>query len=117
MKDLKALIAKPRHIALYSMAEGGSLIPLQVSYADYDENLQPLPAGERRERPVSGFVRVTEPVEMTFRAIDDETMVRNAVAALNEEERKVLNELNIKLADIRERKSQLLALTHQVESA
>jgi len=37
------------------------------------------------------------------------------VASLNEEERRVIDELNRKLADIRGRKAQLLAITHQAE--
>ncbi len=116
MQNIKESITRPREVALYSVTEGGSLLVLEVSYKKYDENFQPLPEDDRRECGISGFIRVSEPVKVTFTAIDNDMMVRNAVQSLNEEERKLIDELNTKLAQIRERKSQLLALTHQVDA-
>lgn len=117
MKDFREAISKPREIALYTMTDSNSLLPLSVSYTHYDENFQPLPEGQQRESPISGFVRVSEPVTVQFAPIDNDTMVRNAVEALNAEERKTIDELNTKLAQIRERKQQLLALTHEPAEA
>jgi len=116
MKDVREIIEKPREVALYSCLDtGGSYLVLQVSYSAYDEHYAPLPEGERREVPCSGFVRVSEPIQLTFKAITNDEMVARAVESLNEQERKTINELNEKLASIREKRSQLLALTHQPE--
>jgi hypothetical protein len=116
--DIKAAVTTPRKVALYACLE----IPdyyavLEVRYVNHDERFNTLPNGEVRERPHDRYVRVSEPVEIRFTAISDDVMVQNAIAALNEEERKAIAELNAKVADIRERKAQLLALTHQQEAS
>lgn len=116
MKDIKAMVEEPREIALYSsMTTSNSYLVLGVYYVDYDEHYQPLPKGQRREQPKDGYVRVSEPMKVSFTAIDTDTLVRNAVESLNEQERKTIDELNQKLAEIREKRSQLLALTHEVK--
>ena len=116
MKDVRDIVAKPRKDALYASMGMSDYYPvMEVLYVDYDENCAPLPLGTFREYPKTGYVRISEPVEVQFTAIDNDEMVAKAVESLNEEERKAIEELNNKIATIREKKSQLLALTHQVE--
>jgi hypothetical protein len=118
MKDFKEAIAKPRKLALYAhMAIDGHYTVWEVRHVSYDEHYMPLPDGQTREAPIQNYVRITEPVDVEFEAIDNDEMVRNAVEALNDEERKAINELNKTIASIRERRNQLLALTHQVEQS
>ncbi len=117
MKDIKDIAAKPRKVALYaSMDMSDYYYVADVMYVDYDEHFTPLPAGQLREYPKLNCVRITEPVEVTFTAISNDEVVAKAVESLNEEERKAIEELNAKIAAIREKKSQLLALTHQVDA-
>jgi hypothetical protein len=114
VKDIKAEVAKKRKVALYQRMDSDNWFTLwEVQYSDCDENYRPLPDGELREEPLEGYVRITEPVEVTFTAIGNDEIVAKAVEALNAEEQKVIRELNKKLADIRGRKNQLLALTHE----
>jgi hypothetical protein len=116
MKDVRDQVAKKRKVALYASMDMGDYYPvLEVSYVDYDEHLNPLPAGQLREYPKQGYVRISEPIELSFSPISNDEIVAKAVESLNEEERKAIDELNRKIAAIREKKSQLLALTHQVE--
>lgn len=116
--DLKEEIAKPRSMALYmSLTGGGYVYMSEVHYVSHDEHWTPLPEGERREQPHDNAVRVTEPVEVRLAAIGQKEMVKNAVDSLNEQERKLYKEMNAKLAEIKERKNQLLALTHQPEES
>jgi hypothetical protein len=117
VKDIKAMVQQPREIALYCAMESDFYIILQVNYSRHDEHCRPLPEGQRREFPIEGYTRVSEPLTVSFIALDTNTLVRNAVEALNEEERKTIDELNRKLAQIRDKKSQLLALTHQTEQS
>jgi len=116
MKDVRQIVAKPRKVALYaSMDMSEYYAVLEVMYVNYDEHLSPLPPGQLREYPKSSYVRISEPVEIQFTAIDNDEIVAKAVESLNESERKAIEELNATIAAFREKKSQLLALTHQVE--
>jgi hypothetical protein len=115
VKDFKADLAKTRFVALYASLTMDYVTINEVRYADYDERYQALPAGQRRELPWSSYVRISEPVEVAFAAIGNDEMIRHAVAALDIEERTVIEELNTKLNSIRERKQQLIAITFQPE--
>jgi hypothetical protein len=61
------------------------------------------------------MVRISETVDVRFRALQNAEVIRNAVAACDAAEQKAYRELNEKLTKIREQKQQLLALTHQPE--
>jgi hypothetical protein len=114
MKDhFKAEIDKPHKVALYASMEHDWVMVWEVRYDAYDERYNKLPDGQMREIPREGYVRLTEPVDIKFTAITDDEMVQKAVESLNEEERKAIEALNAKIASIRDRKSQLLALTNQ----
>lgn len=116
MKDFQEELSKQREVALYACLTVNNFCAVyQVKYSLLDAHYQPLPNGQRREIPLDGWVRISEPVVVEFRGIDDDAVVRNAVESLNEQERKIVEELHDKLARIRERKYQLLALTHQVD--
>jgi len=116
MKNVRDIVSKPRKVALYaSMVISDHYPVLEVSYVDYDEHYTPLENGQLREYPKTGYVRISEPVEVEFAAIDKDEIVAKAFESLNEEERNAIEELNTKIAVIREKKAQLLVLTHQVE--
>lgn len=115
MKNLKEDIAEPRIIALYMSLTGNFTYTGEIRYTNHDEHYDPLPEGTRREVPHEGAVRVSEPVELRFVGIGEKEMVVNAIASLDEQERKLYRELNDKLAALKDRKNQLLALTHQPE--
>lgn len=88
----------------------------RVLYSQYGKHYERLPDGQEREEPRDLFTRISEVIEASFTSLNDDEVVQQAVASLDEEERKTLAELNQKLADIRGRKAQLLALTHQPET-
>lgn len=116
MKEMKEELAKPRTAALYASLDSSYCYVMEVIYTKLDERWDPLPNGEVREKPIKGYVRISEPIELTFRAVSDDAIVANAVKSLDEAEREALNELNTKIAAIRAQKAQLLALTHQSET-
>ncbi len=117
MNKFKEQIGKPRKIALYAhLTMEDYFLVDEVRYSPFDANFQPLPQGELREIPRRDSVRLTKPIEVVFEAEDDNSVVGNAVQSLEAEERRLREELATKIADIRERRQQLLALTHQVES-
>jgi hypothetical protein len=61
----------------------------------------------------SGYMRISEPTDVRFVGLKNDDVVRNAIEALDAEEREARRELNQKLFEIQERRSTLLALTHQ----
>jgi hypothetical protein len=69
-----------------------------------------------KESMISGYVRISEPVQMRFQPLSQEEVLQSAVAAFDAEERKAREECNKRVAQIRERKAQLLALTYQPAS-
>jgi hypothetical protein len=120
MKDLKEDIQKARKIALYLYSRGTNTSPwysvAEVHFSQYGANYERLPDGQEREEPRDGFTRVSDIIDVTFTPLNSEDVIQQAVASLDEEERKTMAELNQKLAEIRGRKAQLLALTHQTET-
>jgi len=116
MKDFKELLVKPRKVALYASFDIDTALVLEINYSRYDEHYSLLPEGQMREKPIQGCVRISEPMEVTFQGIDNDEVIQKAVESLDAEERKAIEDLNAKIADIRERKSQLLALTHESAS-
>jgi len=117
VKDFKADLAKQRSVALYANLTMDFVTINEVRLVDYDAQYKPLHEGERRELPWTSYVRISEPVEVAFAPISNDEMIQQAVSALDTEERGVIEELNTKLASIRERKQQLLAITFQPEVA
>lgn len=113
MKNIKAEVAKPRKVALYASIDSNYVSTWDVPYERYDEFYNPLPDGQLRELPIRNMVRITEPVEVQFRPISNDEAVAKAVESLNETERDLRRELNQKLAEIAEKRNQLLALTHE----
>lgn len=118
MKDFREAAAKPRKIAIYASMEMQDYYTVwEVTYDQWDEHYQKLPAGQEREHCIKGYVRISEIIDIQPTAINNDEIVGHAVEALNAEERKLIEELNQKIAAVREKKAQLLALTHQTESA
>jgi hypothetical protein len=116
MKDIREVVCRPRTIALYASMDLDDYYSVQeVMYVNYDEHYTTLPDRKQREYPRTSYVRISEPVEVGFTGIANDEIVAKAVESLNEQERKTIDELNVKLAAIREKKLQLLALTHQPE--
>lgn len=114
--NIKEEIAKSRKVALYASLDSAYSYVSEVDYVDYDEHYHPYPDGQTRERQKKGYVRISEPVEISFSAISNDAVIENAVKSLDEAERAVIREMNEKIAAIRGQKAQLLALTHQIES-
>lgn len=115
MKNIKEALAKKRWLALYANLTIDDYTAVwEVHFHKFDEHYTPLPEGERREQPMTGWVRVSEPVEVGFSGLENDIVVRNAVASLDEQERELRAELGKKIAEIQERRNQLLALTHEV---
>lgn len=118
MKNIKEAIAKPRAVALYASLTVDNFVAIyEVGYVNYDEHYVPLPDGQLRERPIEGWVRISRAQEVTFSAIDNDSVIRNAVAAMDEEERKLRAELHRKIAELHNRKKQLLALSYEPEES
>lgn len=119
MKDMKEEVAKPRKVALYMyMASSGDpwYSVYEVTFNRYDEHYDLLPEGQEREDTRQGFTRVSDITEVAFAPLSSDAVVQQAVASLDEEERKTMAELNQRIAEIRGRKAQLLALTYQPET-
>ncbi len=115
MTDVKEHFGKSRKVALYMYMGGalqGYVTVREVRYVNHDERYKPLPEGQLREELDGDNARISEPIEVTFVACNNDEMVANAVAALDEEERRLLMELNRKIAEVRGRKAQFLALSH-----
>lgn len=116
MDNLKDAFAKPRLVAMYAHLTVNEIFSVfEVTYCDYDEHYRALAPGERRENLRASYVRISEPVEVTFTSVSNDEVIQKAVATLDAEERQAIDELNKKVAAIRERKSQLLAITFQPE--
>lgn len=113
MNDFKQAAAVPRKIAVYaSLSLKDYFMVSEVRYASFDEHYQPLALGQVREIALQGYVRISNVIEVAFDAISDEAMVGNAVATLNDEERRLIADFDKQLVHLRDRRSQLLALTH-----
>ncbi len=116
MKNFKEAIARPRKVALYAHLTIDDFYSLdEVRIVNYDEHFDTLPDGQTREVSREGYVRITELAEVTLSPIDNDAIVRNAVVSLDEQERQLRAELNKKIAEIQDRRNQLLALTYQPE--
>lgn len=121
MKDMRKEIEAPRQVALYMYTAGASsgepwYMISEVQFSKFGPNFEPLPDGEKRELPREDFTRVSDLLEVKFQQLSNDEVVQNAVAALDEAERKTIEALNKKLMEIRGRKAQLLALTHHTEA-
>lgn len=118
MNNVKEAIAKARTVALYAALDVTDYFTVMpVNYVNYDEHYAPLPEGSKREKSYDTFVRVSEPIELTFQPLANDSIVQKAVESIDEAERRLREELNKKLAALREQRSQLLALVHQPEIA
>ncbi|MDB6103331.1 MAG: hypothetical protein JWO52_3330 [Gammaproteobacteria bacterium] len=91
-------------IALYkSMVSGTSYV--SHFYGDRDATFH------------GDYVRISEPISVRFTKLADEIAIRNAIAILDEQERKAYDDLTKTLERIKEQKSSLLALTYAPEAA
>ncbi len=114
MKNLNEEVSKPRKVALYSCMDIDdyyTVLPYLV--VDYDEHYTPFPDGQTREKPYERYVRVSEPIELRFSPLANDSIIQKAVESLDEMERKAIADLNEKIAKIRGQKAQLLALAYQ----
>ena len=59
------------------------------------------------------YVRATEPVEIKLTPLSDEIIVKGRVKSLDAEIDKTRAEANLKINDLKEQKSRLLAITHE----
>lgn len=63
----------------------------------------------------SGYVRLSEYIEITFERLQDEIVIDKYIAALDRAEQQVRLELQQKLDQIAGQRANLLALTHKAE--
>lgn len=115
MKDIKEAVAKPRKVALYAATDIDDYCTVMpVNLVSYDEHYASLPEGQEREKSYDKFVRISEIVELRFSPLTDEGIIQKAIESIDETERRLREELNKKIAELRQQKAQLLALTHEV---
>lgn len=116
--ETKNAFSKSWLVALYANMEMTDYFSVfEVTYSSYDEHYHPLPAGEKREYTRAGYVRISEPVEVDFVATNNDEVIQRAVASLDAQELEAVQDLNKKVAKIRERKQQLLAISFQPDVA
>lgn len=84
-----------RTLALYQ-GEFGSIIEWEVR-----------PEGHK------GYVQVSEPVEVTFKPLPDEDVLKEAVAMLNKQIDDVRAEAGLKVVQLEEKRQRLLAISHE----
>lgn len=95
--------AEPRQVALYQdMSHGWTRVS---RFWGKDDSLNH-----------SGDVRISEPLDVTFKPLSSNEAITNAVAVLDAQEKKLLADTEMSLRKIREQKQNLLALTHQTEA-
>lgn len=118
MKDFKEQVAKKRKLALYAHMDPSMRFytVFEVTFVNHDARYQALGEGQLRELPMQGYTRVSEIIEVSFDSVSNDQVIQNAIAALDAAEQKAIEDLNRKIAEIRDQKAQLLALTHQPES-
>lgn len=112
-EKIRKALDKPMEIALYLSLEYGNIAVWERRMVNHDKHYNELPNGETREHPMTGFVRISEPITVSWTQTDEETMVQNAMGALDLEVQKIRTEMQAKLDQLEERRSQLLAITHQ----
>ena len=59
------------------------------------------------------YVRATEPLEVTFKPLSDEVIVKGRVKSIDAEIEKTRAELNLKINDLKDQRQRLLAITHE----
>lgn len=67
-------------------------------------------------KALPGYVQISEARDLQFSPLADDAVIQNAVAEIDATERALRNELARKLAELNERRAQLLSLTHQPEA-
>jgi hypothetical protein len=115
MKNMQEEISRSRKVALFKSLDSDYYMIDEFRLTSFDENYRPLPNGEERERIIKGYVRISEPIEVSFSSMASDSIIQKAVESLDALEADARRELNEKIAAIREQKSQLLALTYQAE--
>jgi hypothetical protein len=69
--------------------------------------------GEKDSNYHSGDVRISEPVRLRFEPLKNDDVIRNAIHTIDAQEQQLRLELEKRLAELREMKKQLLAITYQ----
>lgn len=112
-KKMAEAAALPRKVAIYAHLTSQDTFALhEVSYNQFDEHWQRLPAGQELEEQISGWVRISEIHTISCVPIEEDVVTQNAVASLDAQSRSLITEMNEQLAVIANRKAQLLALTY-----
>lgn len=100
--DKKNPLDTAHTVALYRFLSSGTVM-VSTYYGEHDAEYHP------------SSCRISEHAEVRFEPLQNDEVIRNAVAACDAAEKQAYRELNEKLIVIREQKPQLLALTHQPE--
>lgn len=62
------------------------------------------------------YVRVTEPMKVTFTPLDDEIVLKGRIDAIDNQIEETRAELTRKISDLTDQKQRLLAITHEVQA-
>jgi hypothetical protein len=100
MKNDTDPFAEPRQIALCQHIEHGWFTVWELR----DDGKAPI-----------NYVRISEPVTVSFQKVNATEGVQDALQAIDEMERAARNELGRKLSEFADRRASLLALTYQPE--
>lgn len=116
-KKMAAEAAKPHQIAVYAhLTREDHFSVFEVQYETHDDQWNKLPPGEERECTRSDFVRISEVTSVVCRPIDEDTITQNAVKSLDSTADAIRTDMLQQLAEISNRKKQLLAITYQPEA-
>lgn len=88
-------------IALYKQIKYGWNAVFEVSF------------DEDKETPHEDYVRIGEIIDVRFKKADSDTVIQNALAAIDKAEHEARMDLERKLATFREQRANFLALAHQ----
>ena len=106
--------ATPYRIAVYAhLIREDHFSIFEVQFDNYDEHYNKLPPGEERECTRSDFVRISEIQTVTCIPIDEDTVTQNAVKSLDSTADAIRTDMLQQLAEISNRRKQLLAITYQ----
>jgi hypothetical protein len=72
---------------------------------------------EAEEKYMSNMIRVSEYVEVEFTLLPEDTLIPVRVAAIDEEIENIQKEAMDKIVTLKQRKQELLALSHTAEHA
>ena len=103
--SLKTKFFEPQTVALYQKLGDPSWTMIARYYGESDLQYH------------NDYIRISEPLKISFESLKTNELIQTAVKAIDAQEQELRAELEKKLQQLRDFKSQLLALTYQPEAA